>query len=186
MTTIAFDGQTLAADGGIFLGDRIAGKNVKKIFELKGGGMWAGFAGDDPVGKKRIEWLNDGADPDKFPKIDGQDCSLMLVSDSGSVSIVCAGVITDVDVPFAIGSGAEFAIGAMCAGASAMEAVEIAARNDAFTCGAIEYVTVVSPKIMSDEEIASERTHFVAAFDELHSTAKDMLSLSALARKTFK
>lgn len=42
-----------------------------------------------------------------------------------------------VDVPWAIGSGANFALGAMRAGANALEAVKIAAQCDPYTGGKI-------------------------------------------------
>lgn len=182
MTTIAFDGTMVAADGLICLGDQVVGRSTKKL-HVVAPGAYAGYAGADPIGKKRIQWLREGGKPEAWPTIEGQDCSLLVVYDDGSAALVCDGVMTEVAAPFAIGSGAQFAIGAMHAGCNAFEAVEIAAKCDAFTGGRIDSYLVVKPNTMSAEEIEAERPAFIAALDDLHDAAKDLLSLSAIARK---
>jgi ATP-dependent protease HslVU (ClpYQ) peptidase subunit len=47
---------------------------------------------------------------------------------------------------FGVGSGSSYAIGALEAGASLSEALEIAAKNDAYTSAPFIYYTQVQPK----------------------------------------
>ena len=61
--------------------------------------------------------------------------------------IDCNGLAEDITgVPWAIGSGREYAIGAMAQGADAEQAVAIAARFDPYTGGAIKTVPIESMK----------------------------------------
>ena len=134
MTTIAWDGKTMAADkqstGGGMKYLSLEGKMHRGTYH----GMPALFAGAgtsvycDAV----IEWLRAGmpndkpempAAPDSFTVVVATELGIFEYIDS--LRPIPLGVRK-----WAIGSGAEYAFGAMAAGASAKRAVEIACTLD--------------------------------------------------------
>lgn len=139
MTTIAFDGKSIAADGLIICGNEISSFNEKKI--------WT-----DALGYKAIAISGNWQKVDMFirfvkghnvSKIDlkGNYIVMMITNDNKIITI-------DMDVgydfkfnvgmsQYAIGSGGEYALGAMIAGASAKKAVECAESVDITTGGEI-------------------------------------------------
>lgn len=146
MTTIAWDGKTLAAD-------RCCGgwKNVSKIFKLKDGRYAAGCGNSYHALCAVVAWMNAGSKADSRPDIPADDAPDMIVIDKkGVVSWVIWPYVNGVALTepfFAVGSGSEFALGAMAAGANARRAVEIACRFDASSGQGIDAVRVVKPTI---------------------------------------
>lgn len=137
MTTIAFDGRTIAAD-------RLCGEviSVCKLFRIQTGEILAG-AGDYSKIIEVAAWLQGEADKPELP--DQEDTDFLLVDATGHASWLTWPWLRRVRVtePFcAIGSGRDFALGAMAAGASAKKAVEIAARFDPSTGGGIDTLRV--------------------------------------------
>jgi hypothetical protein len=139
MTTIAYRKPFLAADM------RSSGwVKLHKIFPLGNDGYVAGAGYYDQV-VEVATWLSSGSDPEKRPSIpDSDDSSNILIVDGGGV---CYWLTVPylrpikIEEPFiAIGSGAEFAMGAMAAGASATRAVEIAAMYDPSTGDGVQTV----------------------------------------------
>lgn len=135
MTTIATDGRTIAADGRSCISDRVSGSHVSKLRRLKDGSI-LGLAGDLQDIDQVAAWLDSGEEGKK-PKVGNYTDALRLMPDGRLLHYSPALLATPVDVPFAIGSGADFAIGAMDAGMSALRAVEIASQRDPFTGGKI-------------------------------------------------
>lgn len=140
MTTIAFDGKTLAADrqmGGIF--------NVKKIFKVPQG--WAAGCGDYDNILEIVCWLQEGADRDDMPTLpDKNDTDVIIIVPSGKVQWLSWPYLRFVELTeerVSFGSGSEFALGAMAAGATAKQAVAIACRYDPHTGQGIDAVRVV-------------------------------------------
>jgi ATP-dependent protease HslVU (ClpYQ) peptidase subunit len=133
MTTIATDGRSMAGDGQREQNDTIVDTHAVKVCRLRDG-LIVGTCGDVAAGLMLIEWLSEGgAEPD----FDGKVNALLLHPD-GSVDMLdrnCKPI--RVSVPVAIGSGMDFAIGAMEFGASPEQAVEIASRRDPNTGGSI-------------------------------------------------
>lgn len=130
MTTIAFKDGILAADSRAIIGD-IFVDNDKKIHESKGK-YYAGSGASGEI-KAFIEWKEVGVDEDDRPCVDSLSGLLVLNKNTFSCDMYdCTGekVIEDIQGPMAIGSGMAAAMGAMYAGASAVEAVEIAKRLD--------------------------------------------------------
>jgi hypothetical protein len=134
MTTIAWDGKTLAAD------TRATSSGMPyravKLFALPDGAL---FAGSGDYGQIRAvkEWL-EKADPSALkPKAD--DFAGLLIAPTGEAFRLEEMLIR---LPLhesfhAMGSGRDFAMAAMHCGRTAREAIEIAALYDVFTGGEV-------------------------------------------------
>lgn len=136
MTTIAWDGTTLASDSRCSSETRSI--SVRKIRELADGSL-VGFAGTTTNMKRVVEWLDAGSDPELKPKLRGDTEVLVIRPDGTAIEYdKTLEPIEMKDVVAAIGSGGEYAIGAMEAGLSAVQAVEIACRRDPSSQGPID------------------------------------------------
>lgn len=135
MTTIAFDGQTLAADRQATHNNTpvLYGK-LKKI-TFRGEPAYVGCAGEIDQWATVLDWITTGCDKDKVPCIDAKCFSVMVITKSKNVFYLNDGFYFYEmgKSKWAIGSGAEFALGAMAHGATAEEAVSIACTLDVNT-----------------------------------------------------
>jgi hypothetical protein len=106
---------------------------LHKIFPLGKGGYVAGAGYYDQV-VEIADWLNKGADPDSRPVLpENAESTILIVDEEGACHWLTWPYLRPikVDEPFiAIGSGAQYAMGAMAAGANALKAVEIANTYD--------------------------------------------------------
>lgn len=141
MTTIVWDGETLASDGLSTIGDTVADKNFKKIRSLKGVYnreriMAFGVSGWIDAIDAIEKWIINGADQKEF--ITGFEGSILLITDKSSY-YCCS------DMPHfskfsgyrAIGSGVNFAMSALDFGCNAFEAVKHACKFDVYSGGKI-------------------------------------------------
>lgn len=137
MTTAAWDGKTLAADS------RMDGwQSVDKIFHLKDG-RYATGAGTYCQIVEIVAWLDDGSRQSDKPEFTGDDSSTVLIVDGKEAFYLSWPFLRAVKINepfFAIGSGSEYALGAMAAGKDAKSAVAIAAQFDPQTGGEIRTV----------------------------------------------
>lgn len=132
MTTIAWDGKTLAAD-------RLANEGglrfmVQKIFRLNDGRLM-GISGPLTLGMMFVNWLNGGERPALSDMRDDEWIIALVVSPDGSLiryekSCTPFAVL---ETRHAIGSGRDFALAAMHLGQTAAQSVEIAAHFDTGT-----------------------------------------------------
>jgi len=145
MTTIATDGRHIAADSRVSRGWEITEGGVEKIVRFDDGWVMA-VAGRGAMKHCLTEWIRAGAAPEKCPK--------------GGPEVTWSVLAVDPDrkfwlythdapyrerigsFPFTLGSGADFARGAMLAGADVRRAIEIAAHCDCHTGGDIQVVDV--------------------------------------------
>ncbi len=137
MTTIAWDGYTVAADTICAFGGYSARSPDNKL-KQKGDTIY-GITGYIAWFDAWIAWFNAGADPCSPPPINTSEpdhAGNFLVFPPGPAWVysLMLPYPTRVYGPDAWGSGNEFAIGAMHAGASAVEAVKIAAKCNRNTC----------------------------------------------------
>lgn len=135
MTCIATDGKTMAADGqsGTDAG-RILCTNRQKLTRFADGSIFGG-AGRNSDRQAAIEWLDSDRKRAR-PKL-AEFAGLRLMPD-GEVRYYDEDLRgTVVDLPAAVGSGAELAIGAMLAGAAPKRAVEIASMRDTGSGGKV-------------------------------------------------
>lgn len=145
MTTIATDGRSMAGDGQREIHGTIVIRDAQKVRRLSDGRI-VGTAGDVAFGMAIVEWLEDGGDP---PKLEDGGCVLVLTPAGEVFHIDKYCKLLPVQVPVAIGSGMDMAIGAMEHGASPFEAVTIAARRDPGTGGEIA-VLLLEPQEVRD------------------------------------
>ena len=82
------------------------------------------------------KWIDDG-EGEKKPKISRDTDALRLMPDGRLLHYAYDLMPEPIGAPFAIGSGADFAIGAMDQGATPVRAVERAIARDPFSGGAI-------------------------------------------------
>lgn len=143
MTTIAWDSKTLAADrncGGCM--------NQRKIFKLKKGGYLAGAGVLDDI-MEVARWIDGGMKESDNPfcgKHVIENGSVYLYIDKHGTAFLLSDpwlrLIKINEKFFAVGSGGEFAMGAMAAGANARKAVSIACQLDYYTGKGIDVVRV--------------------------------------------
>lgn len=134
MTTIAYKNGIIAYDSRVTIGSVITNPNAEKRITVQGVNFFmSGVKADIP---RLIDAY--------FGKVPTSpvDCSALVVHDGKLTRIACDkdGLWTelyDLDNPCAIGSGAFFALTAMDMGASAFEAVGMAALRDTNTGGTV-------------------------------------------------
>lgn len=132
MTTIAYDGRTMAGDKAAWSGSLCY--PVRKVYKTrtkKQGQILVGFAGSGGFAHAVLVWLKGGAHPGKYPE-DGKDVTIALI-------VRANGTIWKLDNNLrytrvygrrhALGAGQDMATGAMAAGATAAQAVRIVMRN---------------------------------------------------------
>ena len=145
MTTIAWDGQTMAADKGHWFGNIVV--PICKVFLIhhEGNRCAVSGAGTARFVLEGIHWL--AADPvlrEQTPPFLGEDGQILLGNDHGELYVFEGRMQqTKLNVPFfAIGGGAEMAMGALAAGANAKKAVEIVIQ---YGPSAVNGVDVITP-----------------------------------------
>ena len=133
MSTVAWDGKTLAADCmGVSSGVRT---RVAKIVRL-GDGRVVAWTGMQEHGLSLLHWYTDGAAPETYPAFQRTKHWTRFIVASPHVVVffeqepVAQPVVGR---PCAWGSGRDFALGAMACGADARKAVEIASIWDIYT-----------------------------------------------------
>ena len=147
MTTIAWDGITLAADTRSVC--ECTPIRVSKLFRI-GHLVYAGV-GNLAECHVIAAWLAAGAPPSDRPRCeDDGRCGLLLDLRTGEASrLIGKAQVIQIPIlePFeAMGSGSQFALAAMALGKTAVEAVKFAMRFDVFTGGPVESVRVKKPK----------------------------------------
>lgn len=131
MTTVAFDGKTFVSDTRM-VAEYYTDGSCRKIFDI--GNFVVGIAGEYSQCLLFVEeFKNSGTDFNKaFPMspVSGMTSMIYNKSNKKLYRYEGSGLPMIVKPPYAIGSGAAFAIGAMKFGASAEEAVKIAIKFD--------------------------------------------------------
>jgi hypothetical protein len=155
MTTIAFDGKTLAADTASFLGnDMRIGYSPKKL--IKSHDKVFAFAGNYVLSGPWMKWFLDGRDPEKKPggvRESDDDLDMWVWADGKLHQYTSTMPYPwQVPAPFAMGSGGDFAMGAFRFGelsgtpVSAEQAVLTAIACDPFSGGPVQIIDLESLK----------------------------------------
>lgn len=131
MTTIACDGKSMAGDGFACARGSIVDHATVKVYRATDGCI-LGCAGEYHDALAFLAWRNGG----DRPKIKAAFEALVLMA-SGDLSYHCEKDLEGVpqEIPAAIGSGMDFALGAMDGGATPESAIEIASNRDPYTGG---------------------------------------------------
>lgn len=136
MTTIAVNKTGMAADGRACLDSQIATERAVKLYEDED--YIYGGAGDYISMSEAIGFLTGRISEDEVPETEEDFNLVRLDKKTGKISFTNKTLVwLEIDPPFAIGSGAGFAIGAMASGKSPKEAVKIACKFDAASGGKI-------------------------------------------------
>lgn len=139
MTTIVFKKGVMAGDSQITDGNHNFSQ-VQKVFKLDG--YLLGVAGTFSECQGYKSWIETSMDMKVFPEeteVDG--CALLYDTNKELLYLLEKNekiILGDEFV--AIGSGAQFAIGALEQGASAKKAVQVASKYDVYTGGDIKVV----------------------------------------------
>lgn len=136
MTCIAWDGRLLAGDRLCRFGQTpTTHRKVYRVQAPCGRRALVGYSGNMAFIKAHLHWLHGGERPD-FTHGDF-NWTVLMVDDRRQLYIrtTCSDYWERLGIKrFAIGSGADFAMGAMECGVNAVEAVRIASRLD-IGCG---------------------------------------------------
>lgn len=160
MTTIAYDGKILAADGQRTWGSEVRGLNEKKLL-IKGAHIYA-FSGTAALFPVMVEWHARGADPKNLPfgwdldKENGGWCLVVVDEDGLAKFTSSCPYIERFDPPIAFGAGQDYAIGAMLAGADARLAVELVSGLCTHTGGEIQVINVAEALALNQVREAAE------------------------------
>jgi len=149
MTTVAWDGRSMAADTqGDFGGLRMRAAKVRRLSD----GTLVGGAGCDGTFQAMADWIAQGG-PDLSPKSrpaaqSDEEMSVHLIEarPDGAVFLhTRSGRTAVVERAFAVGSGGHFALAAMALGQTAAQAVELAIRLDTRSGGDVEALDLHPP-----------------------------------------
>jgi ATP-dependent protease HslVU (ClpYQ) peptidase subunit len=132
VTTIATDGKSIAADGQSTAGEMVTSRETTKLTRLPDGSIVGGCGELSPM-RRAINCLHS---PDAHPDdLTGDFTLLRLFPDGRIVTYEGCLFAFELPAPVTIGSGREFAMGAMLAGKGPKEAVEIAIERDIYSGG---------------------------------------------------
>ena len=143
MTTVCWDGETLAADKRATIGGLY--RTTTKIYRV--GSSLAGFTGSGVQCREMLAWARGGFRKAKFPDIQRDvesSITLLVIRQNGVIQAYehTPHAITYEDKQFAIGSGRDYALAAMRLGKSAEEAVLLAAEFDPGTGNGVDVLTL--------------------------------------------
>jgi ATP-dependent protease HslVU (ClpYQ) peptidase subunit len=136
MTTIAYKAGVMAADTRAYAGFNTVLGHKTKIRRLGDGTLIGCSTNLVGFGESVLDWFATGGTFEDAPKADEMKFSFIAVKPSGDGFYACDSFRLSGPIHaecFAIGSGEALAHGAMRAGASAKQAVEIAAECDVWT-----------------------------------------------------
>lgn len=142
VTTIATDGKIMAADGQSTSGDMVTGMEAQKLSRLPDGSIIGGCGEVAPM-RRAINCLHS---PDAHPDdLTGEFTLLRLFPDGRLVAYEGCLFAFERPAPATIGTGREFAMGAMLAGKGPKEAVEIAIQRDIYSGGTVVVMEPTRP-----------------------------------------
>ncbi|WBK39689.1 HslV family peptidase [Xanthomonas phage L522] len=135
MTTIAYDGESLACDSQVTSGS-IKGK-MKKFRRLPGGGVIV-VAGEIDLLDDAVQDFLDGEPPAALRDQDGQERAQFVRLDRSGCWYTSDGEWNKMYPGDAIGSGAPYALTCLHLGMSATEAVKTACQLDLYSSGPVK------------------------------------------------
>lgn len=139
MTTIAYRDGVMAGDS-LITSDNVRCGYMRKIARRDDGAL-CGVCGSASLLRAILAWFLSGEPADGRPQITDNDACFIIVRTNGRVESHDQRGFSDDTAPFfALGSGRELAMGAMAAGATAIEAVRAAAKLDIRTGGTVSHV----------------------------------------------
>jgi ATP-dependent protease HslVU (ClpYQ) peptidase subunit len=157
MTTIVWDGKTLAADGRATAGNRIADERVSKIRVLPGAVVRGSpvicyaLAGAADMYDIVGTWIQEGC-PVTEDLEDKEFATIIITEDNAYVYGSESNDIYPVgDCTETLGSGSEYALSALALKMNAVKAVKHAAKIDMFSGGIGTYINCRTKKMVLKE-----------------------------------
>ena len=161
MTTIVWDGKTLAADGRMTCGNQVEDDNRQKIFvdgqsQVKGATVICyALAGQADMYDRVGEWIKEGCPHTK----DGIETDwgtitfevLIITTESVYIYNTLSGDLLEIFHKTCLGSGGEFAQTALHMGKDAKASVKIAAQMDLFSGGVGTFINCRTKKMVLKE-----------------------------------
>lgn len=137
MTTVAWDGVSLAADSQATTSSGVRCR-ATKIVKSPNGFVAAGAGGLNSI-TPWLRWVAAGLKPDDQPTTLDKESTLLIVDPRGRAYTFEGSAVRLPmrDKQWAIGSGSDLALGAMAMGADARTAVKVAAKFDVYTGGRV-------------------------------------------------
>lgn len=145
MTTIAWDGTTLAADKGSWSGGlHQAVRKVHRITAPDGRRFLMAMAGDSVFATQVLRWMRGGEHPGRCLDDDLNRDVAVVVDERRRVFRLSSRLIY---VPYegklhAYGAGQEIALGALMAGADAVKAIRITMQVSDFAARGVDFVRI--------------------------------------------
>lgn len=137
MTIIAIRNGIIASDSRMTYGNAVLSDNTRKIVKAPDGTL-AGASGSAIFCTRFLNWVESGLDEKTMPKprvMNGGVDTGLLYMPGGTIRMIEPSGFYDVESEYmAIGSGSDFAMGAMACGANAIEAVAAAIKHE-INCG---------------------------------------------------
>lgn len=163
MTTIAYDGRYVVADGRSTIGNLVTGKKARKIWviDLMVNGLQekAIFAGAGSY--QSINMVRSHLEREDFlmaevvPELEPGSFSGMVVLQDGRCYILEDRLVPmEQEYPAALGSGTDYAMAAMALGKTAIEAVKVACDLDVYSGGELMVVDIDSLSFTEGEVAA--------------------------------
>jgi ATP-dependent protease HslVU (ClpYQ) peptidase subunit len=143
MTTIVYRDGVLAADSRAYRGDKSPLGTKVKIHRLPDGSMFG--SSSNCVGADTLlrRWVEEGCPPQKSGDIKPDSFEMILIRPNGEVFFAHDNfdLSGPLEAPFfAIGSGEQYALGALEMGADAVKAVEVACKLDVWSGGPLTVI----------------------------------------------
>lgn len=159
MTTIAWDGKTLATDSQWTIGSR-KHMTAKKLDFANG--CWVASAGHAGQCQRFLEWAREGFPTDAKPEdfedfADAKDFTGVVLDQDGSIYEYGVELVAiPVHGAAAWGSGESFAVAAMDFGEDAVAAIEYVSSRDTNTGGEVQSVSLAQLKETKDNQGTSK------------------------------
>lgn len=151
MSVIVWDGKYLAADKQATNGSlaRTTTKIGKRVLNNKDNSFLWGVTGDADLGAARVEWIaqtRKGSDAGQYPAADREGdigCAVMVIDQHGIWMWKNVPFPTKLEDEYvAIGSGRDFALGAIHRNADAAQAVITASVFDVYCGGGVDLLSM--------------------------------------------
>lgn len=176
MSVVTYRNYVMAADTRAYSGRHTPIGNKMKIRALNNAGI-AGVVTSQPgLGEALLEWLESNRDPGLYPNMPEPVFDILHVDEKGEVyfyhdSPYPSGPLSG---PFfAVGSGCDFALGAMAVGADAVQAAAAACELDT-VCGAP--VARVEHPILLQRAQEAETANMVEKLTEENAQLQEQLA----------
>jgi ATP-dependent protease HslVU (ClpYQ) peptidase subunit len=158
MTTIAYDGKTLVSDSQSSIGSLKYEDDCQKIFPNVGPFAALGVAGSYQDCMDIINVISEYNKIDHIRSLDFKELNwqaeMIGITHEGQVWHYSGNRSFELrpDLPYAVGSGADYALGAMAVGADATSAVLAAAQLDLYTNDKLQVATIRSAEDPEEED----------------------------------